>query len=91
MKLKTAFLAALAALPLLAGTAAAQGGYGYGYGYRPAPGYGHAPPPPRAHGWRAEQARRDWAWRRHEARMHRRYAPPPPPPHGMPGPRGPRW
>lgn len=81
MKLKTAFLAALAALPLLAGTASAHGGYGYG----PAPGY--APPP--AHDWRADQARRYWAWRRHEAREHQRFAPPVP--HGVPGPWGPRW
>lgn len=88
---RTAVLAAIAALPLLAGAASAHGGWDGG-GYR----HGHAPPPP-AHWWREQEARRarfeaeqarELAWRR-EAWARQRFAPPRP--YDGPGGRGPRW
>ncbi|MFZ4406500.1 MAG: hypothetical protein ACOYOH_04120 [Paracraurococcus sp.] len=77
MKIRIAFLAALATLPLLAGAASAHGGWEGGHGYgRPAYGYDQ--------GWREREARRDWmeaqrarewAWRRHEMWEQRRFEP----------------
>lgn len=93
MQLRTTILAAIAALPMLAGTAFAHGfwgGPGQGYGY----GGGYAPP--MQYDWRAEQARRAWQWQRHEAWEHQRYAPQPYYQGGYPGGGyqggwGPRW
>ena len=76
MTIRTAFLAALASLPLLAGAASAHDGWGGGHG-RPAHGYDQ--------GFREREARRDWvearrarewAWQRHRMREERRYEPP---------------
>lgn len=76
MKIRIAFLAALASLPLLAGAASAHGGWDDGY-RRPAYGYDR--------GWREREARRDWieaqrarewAWRRQQMAEQRRYEPP---------------
>jgi hypothetical protein len=68
MQIRTTFLAALAALPLLAGGASAHGGWG-GEGYGP-------PRAPMGYDWREREARRDWVeaqrarewtWHRHQA------------------------
>ena len=89
MKLRTAFLAALATLPLLAGGASAHGGWGDR-------GHGHGNP--EAAYWREREARhawhearraREWEWQRLQAWEQRNFAPPPPS-YGPPG-WGPRW
>jgi hypothetical protein len=76
MQIRTAFLAAFATLPLLAGAASARGGWEGGQG-RPSYGYDQ--------GWREQAARRDWAeaqrtrewaWQRHRMEGQRRYEPP---------------
>lgn len=83
MRFRTALLAALASLPLLAGAASAHGGWGRGPG----------------HDWRAREAQRAWiersraherAWHRDRMRMPPRQgwsAHPPAPPYRHP----PRW
>ncbi|MFC7476279.1 hypothetical protein ACFQS7_18075 [Dankookia sp. GCM10030260] len=77
MKIRTAFFAALAALPLLAGAASAHGGRDAGYHGRPSHGHDR--------GWQERAARRDWveaqrarewARRRHHMAEQRHYAPP---------------
>jgi hypothetical protein len=94
MQIRTAFLAALATLPLLAGAASAHGGREGGYG-RPA--YGH-PSYGYDQGWREREARREWiearrarewAWQRHQMWEQRRYEPPRGYQQG--GGWGPRW
>ncbi|MDO9709080.1 hypothetical protein [Paracraurococcus lichenis] len=87
--IRTAFLAALAALPLLAGAASAHDGWGYGSAGGDDP-YWREREARRA--WFEAERAREWAWRRHEAwERGRVYAPPPPPAYGPPGGWGPRW
>ncbi|NOG73692.1 hypothetical protein [Roseicella sp. DB1501] len=79
MRFRTALLAALASLPLLAGAASAHGGWSGGPG----------------HDWRAAEAHRARiaAARAHERAWHHRYRMPPPPVRYAPPPHrhAPRW
>ena len=88
MMIRTAFLAALATLPLLAGAASAHGDREGGYG-RPAYGYDQGSREREARReWREAQRAREWAWQRHRMWEERRFEPPR---HYQSGGWGPRW
>ncbi len=91
MKIRTAFLAALATLPLLAGGASAHGGWGDR-------GHGHGNP--EAAYWREREARhawfearraREWERQRRQAWEHQQRYAAPRPGYYQGGGWGPRW
>jgi len=93
MQIRTAFFAALATLPLLAGAASAHGNWGDGRGqsgYSQSGGYDQDWRQREAqHNWAMAERSREWAWQRHRMWEARRYEPPRGYHQG--GGYGPRW